>query len=60
MIDDFMRRRKSAKEQKDQRLLRDFFNYPEELLKHEGKLPPSLQPITAEILRKDFKPTFYG
>lgn len=49
-----------SKEQSDQRFLRDFFNYPEELLKHESELPPSLKPIDADTLRKDFKPNFFG
>ncbi|XP_031623178.1 zinc finger matrin-type protein 5 [Contarinia nasturtii] len=60
MIDEFMRRRKSAKQQNDQRLIREFFNYPEELLKHQDELPPSLRLITPEILQTDFKPTFFG
>lgn len=60
MIDTFMKKRKLAKEQSEQRILREFFNYPEELLKHEGELPPSLRQIDAKTLQKDFKPNFFG
>lgn len=60
MIDAFMKKRKIAKDQSEQRFLRDFFNYPEKLLKHEDELPPSLKPLDPETLRKDFKPNFFG
>lgn len=60
MIDNFMKKQKLAKEQSEQQILREFFNYPEELVKYEGELPPSLRPIDAKTLRKDFKPNFFG
>lgn len=61
VIDTFMTKRKMAKEHGNQRLLREFFNYPEELLKYDdGELPPSLKPIDVEMLQKEFKPIFFG
>lgn len=60
LIKDFLEKRKMAKEQEEQQLLRNFFQYPEELLRMSDDLPPSLRPIDPEMLRKGFSPTFYG
>lgn len=61
MIDAFMKKRKTTKDYGDRRFLREFFNYPEELLKYDdGELPPSLRLIDAEMLQKEFKPSYFG
>lgn len=60
LIEGFMKRRKLAKEQRDRQFLKDFFKYPEELLKREHELPPSLKPYDPELLRQDFKLELFG
>lgn len=60
LINDFLEKRKMAKEQEEQQLLRKLFRYPDELLRMGDDLPPSLRPIDPKMLKKDFSPTFYG
>lgn len=60
MIHYFMEKRKLAKQQSEQRFLQDFFNYPDELLRLQSELPPSLRLIDPEKLKEDFKLNFFG
>lgn len=60
LITNFLENRKLAKEQKEQRMLRKLFNYPDELLKIVDELPPSLRPIDPKELKIDFSPKFFG
>lgn len=55
-----MEKRRLAKLEKERQFLREFYKYPEELLKRENELPPSLRPLDPELLRKDFKVHFFG
>lgn len=60
LITEFMQKRKLAKEQKERQFLREFFNYPDKLLKRQHELPPSLRLFEPDELRKDFKIHFFG
>lgn len=60
LIQDFVKKRKMEKEQDDQRILKEFFNYPTEWLKIQHELPASLRLIGPEILKKDVQVNFFG
>lgn len=54
LIEEFEKKRKLEKEQNELKILRGFFNYPNDWLKNQQELPPSLKLINSNMLKKDY------
>lgn len=60
LIEDFVKRRKLRQDQSEKRFLKELFKYPDQLMKIQDELPPSLKLIDPKILKKDVHSTFFG
>lgn len=60
LIDEFVKRRKLRQEQSEKRFLKELFKYPDQLMKIQDELPPSLKLIDPKILKNDVHQTFFG
>lgn len=60
LIEEFVRKRKQTKQQKEQKFLKEFFNYPEKWLRIQHELPPSLRLIDSNELKMDFPTNSFG
>lgn len=60
LIQDFVRKRKMEKEQDEQRVLKEVFNYPSEWLKIQHQLPPSLRLIDPKLIKNNFPVNSFG
>lgn len=60
LITEFMKKRKEARIQAEEKKLRENFKYPPELLKNIESLPPSLRPLDVKMLETHSEKTFFG